>query len=204
MPRDVLKAAKDWPQLNFIVYHSGFRGFQPLRMREPQNPDPQYVPWISEIIKTLKEHPEIRNVYFELGSTFGQTSAYAPVVCMHMLGQMLQVPGGEDRILWGTDSIWGGSPQNQIERLRRFKIRDDLVEKYHYPQLTPAIKEKIFGLNAARLFHVDPKAVRKAIQTDHLTEMKSEYAEAPQPSNTQYGWVWKPERGKRPAPPIGG
>src|SRR5262249_2912757 len=130
MPRDLLKAAKDWPQLNFIVYHSGFRGFQPLRMREPANPDPPYVPWISAIINMLKEHPEVRNVYFELGSTFGQTSAYAPAVCMHMLGQMLQVPHGEDRILWGTDSIWGGSPQNQIERLRRFKIRDDLVEKY--------------------------------------------------------------------------
>ena len=26
-PLDLEKAAKDWPDLNFIVYHSGFRGF---------------------------------------------------------------------------------------------------------------------------------------------------------------------------------
>ena len=25
-PKDVLKAARDWPGLNFIIYHSGFRG----------------------------------------------------------------------------------------------------------------------------------------------------------------------------------
>ena len=36
---------------------------------------------------------------------------------MHMLGQMIQVAGA-DHILWGTDSIWNGSPQSQIERLR--------------------------------------------------------------------------------------
>jgi predicted TIM-barrel fold metal-dependent hydrolase len=202
-PSDLLKAAKDWPKLNFIVYHSGFRGFAALRANEPRNPDPQYIPWISDIIKMLKENPQVANVYFELGSTFGQTSAYAPEVCMHMLGQMLQVPKGEERILWGTDSIWGGSPQSQIERLRRFTIRDELAEKHGYPPLTPQVKERIFGLNAARLFSVDPKAVRKAIRSDQISRMKQEYADTLQPSNTQYGWVWKAERGKRPAPPIG-
>ena len=34
---------------------------------------------------------------------------------------MIQVAGA-DHILWGTDSIWGGSPQSQIERLRRLKM----------------------------------------------------------------------------------
>jgi len=202
-PRDLLKAAKDWPRLNFIVYHSGFRGFRPLRPNEPRERNPQEIPWISDLLRTCRTHPEVRNIYFELGSTFGQTSAYAPEVCMHMLGQMLQVPGGEDRILWGTDSIWGGSPQSQIERLRRLRIKDELVEKYGYPQLTDRIKEKILGLNAARLFGVDPSAVRKAIQGDRLAALKEEYRATPQPSNTQYGWVWLPERGKRPSPPIG-
>ena len=39
-----------------------------------------------------------------------------------MLGQMIQVAGA-DHILWGTDSIWGGSPQSQIDRLRRLKMK---------------------------------------------------------------------------------
>lgn len=202
-PRDLLKAARDWPKLNFIVYHSGFRGFQSLRRNEARGDDPQQIPWISDIIKICRENPEVKNVYFELGSTFGQTSAYAPEVCMHMLGQMLQVPNGEERILWGTDSIWGGSPQSQIVRLRRLKIKDELIEKYHYPQLTDAVKDKIFGLNAGRLFNVDVQAARKQIRADKVAALKQAYETKPQPSNTQYGWVWQRERGKGPSAPIG-
>ncbi len=202
MPRDVFKAAKDWPQLNFIIYHSGFRGFTPLALKEPKVDDPQYIPWISQIIKVCKDNPAVKNIYFELGSTFGMTSAYAPDVCMHMLGQMLQVPNGEDRILWGTDSIWGGSPQSQIERMRRFKIKDEFIEKYQYPQVTDKIKAKIFGLNAARLFNVDPKAARKALKTDKLAALREEYKTTFQPANTQYGWVW--EGAGKPHVPIGG
>ena len=92
---------------------------------------------------------------------------------MHMLGQMVQVAGA-DHILWGTDSIWNGSPQSQIERLRRFKISDDLIEKHGYAQLTPEVKNQIFGLNAARLLGVDVAAERKAIKTDKLSALRRE------------------------------
>jgi len=91
----------------------------PLRPNEPRGSDPHEIPWVSDIVRVCKENPDVQNIYFEPGSTFGQTSAYAPELWMHMLGQMLQVPHGEERILWGTDSIWGGSPQSQIVRLRR-------------------------------------------------------------------------------------
>ena len=96
---------------------------------------------------------------------------------MHFLGQVLNLPGGEDRIIWGTDSIWDGSPQSQIERLRRFQISDEVAEKYGYKKLTPEIKAKIFGLNAARLYKIDVKAKRKAIQGDKITQMREEYRE---------------------------
>ena len=86
-------------------------------------------------------------------------------MAMHMLGQMIQVAGA-DHILWGTDSIWNGSPQSQIERMRRFKIADDLIEKHKYPQVTAEVKDQILGLNAARLLGVDPAAARKAIKGD--------------------------------------
>lgn len=206
-PFDLEKAAKDWPDLNFIVYHSGFRGFGPLasgkgeKVPSPKTDDPQEIPWISDILRILKRNPQIKNTYFELGSTFGQTSLYAPETCMHMLGQMIQVAGA-DHILWGTDSIWGGSPQSQIERLRRLKIKDQLIEKYRYPQLTDEIKNQIFGLNAARVFGVDPKAKREAIKSDRLTQLREEYRRNPQPSNTQYGWVWVDDGGE-PTVPVG-
>src|SRR5438132_10125726 len=173
-PLDLEKAAKDWPDLNFIVYHSGFRGFGFAaqgtgdKVVDPKSDDPREIPWISDIFRILRRNPQIKNIYFELGSTFHQTSMRDPVMCLHMLGQMLQTAGPE-RILWGTDSIWGGSPQGQIDRLRRLKMKPELTEKYNYPDLTDDIKNQIFGLNAAKLFGIDPKAKRQAIKKDKLT-----------------------------------
>lgn len=193
-PKDLEKAAKDWPDLNFIVYHSGYRGGFWVgsgtgdKVVDPASNDPQEIPWISDIFRILKKNPAIKNIYFELGSTFAQLSTN-PERCCHMLGQMIQTAGA-DHILWGTDSIWNGSPQSQIVRLRRLTMPEKLMEKYKYPALTDAVKDQILGLNAARLFGIDVKEARKAIKTDKLTHLREEYRRDPSPSNTQYGWVW--------------
>jgi hypothetical protein len=195
-PKDVEKVAKDFPDLNFIIYHSGWHPTATSRRLETNANDPQYIPWCSELIEIVKRN-NLKNVYFELGSTWNGTSSFGRgEVAMHLLGQILNLPDGEERIIWGTDSIWGGSPQSQIERLRRFQIRDEIAEKYGYKKLTPEIKAKIFGLNAARLYNIDVKAKRKAIETDKIAELKQEYQQNPTPSNTQYGWVWR-SRGQR-------
>ncbi|HXG09765.1 MAG TPA: amidohydrolase family protein [Gemmataceae bacterium] len=206
-PHDLEKAAKDWPDLNFIVYHSGFRGFGLAargtgdRIEDPKKDDPQEIPWISDILRILKRNPQIKNIYFELGSTFQQISARSPEMALHMLGQMIQVAGA-DHVLWGTDSIWGGSPQSQIVRLRRLKMKPELMEKYGYPELTDAIKDQILGLNAAKLFGIDPKAKRQAIKADRLSQIREEYRHDPSPSNTQYGWVWVDDS-REPTVPVG-
>lgn len=205
-PLDLEKAGRDWPDLNFIVYHSAYRGagFAAMgtgeRVRDPQKDDPQEIPWISDIFRILRRNPKTRNIYFELGSTFQQLSMSNPTRCLHMLGQMIQVAGA-DHILWGTDCIWGGSPQSQIERLRRLKMTDELMEKFKYAQLTDEVKNQILGLNAARLFNVDVKAQRNAIKSDKLTMIREEYRRDPLPANTQYGWVWKGPG--RPTTPVG-
>ncbi len=120
---------------------------------------------------------------------------------MHLLGQMLQV-AGPDRILWGTDSIWNGSPQKQIVLLRKLKMTDELREKYKYPELTDEIRDQIFGQSAAKLFGIDVKAKRQAIKADKLTRLREEYRHHPSPSNTQYGWVWVDD-GNEPTVPVG-
>jgi len=207
-PFDLEKAAKDWPDLNFIVYHSGYRGVSWTgsgtgeKVLPPKNPDAQEIPWISDIFRILKKNPNIKNIYFELGSTFQQLSSSAPEKCLHMLGQMLQTAGA-DRILWGTDSIWNGSPQSQIERMRRLKMDDKLMKKYGYSELTAEIKNKILGLNAAKLFGINVEDARKAIKTDKLTMLKEEYRKNPEPSNTQFGWVWTGDV-KDATTPVGG
>jgi hypothetical protein len=113
---------------------------------------------------------------------------------------MLQTAGA-DRVLWGTDSIWGGSPQGQIVRLRKLTMKEELIKKYKYPELTDEVKGKVFGRNAARLFGVDPAEKRKAIKADKLTSLREEYRRDPAPSNTQYGWVWVGEG--EPSAPVG-
>jgi hypothetical protein len=108
---------------------------------------------------------------------------------MHMLGQMIATAGA-DHVLWGTDSIWYGSPQWQIEAMRRFEIPAELIDKHGYAPLTRAVKERIFGLNAAQVFGVDVAARRNELPADYLSRIKMAYVEeGAQPSNTFYGWV---------------
>ena len=181
-PRDLIKAAKDFPDIDFLVYHSGLLSVSALKPTGD-------VPWTSELCQVKKKEPAIRNIYMELGSTFGQLVTTHPAACAHLLGQLVDAFGA-DHVLWGTDSIWYGTPQWQIEAFRRFEIPDALIEKHKYGALTRPVKEQIFGLNAARLFGVDVDARRNEIPTDYLSQIKMAYLdEGPTPSHRFYGWV---------------
>jgi len=157
-PQDIPKAATDWPDLNFMMYHACFRpGFWSLnaltdvnsgRMRDGV-PD---ILWCTEFAVDCAKFP---NVYAELGTTFASTVITFPTVCAHILGQFMKY-FGEDRILFGSDSPWYGSPQWQIEALWRFEIPDELRRKYGYPKLTNEAKRKILGLTSAELYKLKP------------------------------------------------
>jgi hypothetical protein len=104
---------------------------------------------------------------------------------------------GADHVLWGTDSVWYGSPQWQIEAMRRLEIPEDMQKKYGFAPLggaDSAVKQLIFGTNAARLYGLRLKAAEAspmpAYSEDRLAQLKSEYAiAAPEPSNLRYGYV---------------
>ncbi|HWW53974.1 MAG TPA: hypothetical protein VNY84_09400, partial [Acidimicrobiales bacterium] len=49
-------------------------------------------------------------------------------------------------------------------------------QRFGYPALTQTIKDKVFGLNAAKLFGVDPTATRCALTSDPLTSNQPEFA----------------------------
>lgn len=185
-PRDLIKAAKDFSDLNFLVYHSGFRGTSSI---EEEFIKTGQIPWTSEFCRMKKAEPGIRNIHMELGSTFGQLVTTHPALCAHLLGQIIE-SFGIDHVLWGTDSIWYGTPQWQIEAFRRFQIPDQLIEKHGYTSLSREVKEKIFGLNAARLFGVDVTAKRNEVPKDYLGRMRMSYLEEGlEPSHRLYGWV---------------
>ena len=78
---------------------------------------------------------------------------------LHHREQSLLVADGEDIVLWGTDSIWYGSPQQQIHAFRAFQITPEFQDRFGYPALTDALKSKILGLNAATLYGIDPGVV---------------------------------------------
>ena len=178
--RDLIKAATDFPDLDFLAYHAGL-----LRVSTDGSAE---VPWTSEFCR-MKKTANLRNVYMELGSTFGQLVTTNPIACAHLLGQVIDAFGA-DHVLWGTDSIWYGTPQWQIDAFRRFEIPPPLVERHGYAPLTRNVKEQIFGLNAARLFGVDVSAKRNEIPNDYLTRMKMAYLDGgPIPSHRWYGWV---------------
>jgi predicted TIM-barrel fold metal-dependent hydrolase len=181
-PRDMIKAARDFPDIDLLVYHAGLLG---VSAAQPSGE----VPWTSEFCRMKRKEPGLKNIYMELGSTFGQLVTTSPAACAHLLGQVIEAFGA-DHVLWGTDSIWYGTPQWQIEAFRRFEIPEALVEKHGYAPLTRSVKEQIFGLNAARVFGVDVNAKRNEIPRDYLTRMKMAYLEdGAAPSHRWYGWV---------------
>ena len=187
-PRDVAKAARDFPDLNFIVYHSGFKDVREARAVD-LNQRPARIDWVTDLCEIRQRNPALTNIYAELGSTFGITAITAPQLCAHILGMLIQHLG-TDHVLWGTDSIWWGSPQWQIEAFRRLTMPESLMKTFGYQPLTAPVKAQILGLNAAAVYGIDPAAMVTPIPNDFVSKLKAAYREdGPQPSLTQYGWV---------------
>jgi len=189
-PKDIRKAAADFPDLNFIIYHSGFRALaNASEINVKRWKESNRIDWVTDLCEMRKANPKLTNVYMELGSTFGHAVIVHPLLCGHILGQVLNA-FGEDHVLWGTDSIWWGSPQWQIEALRRFEMPQELIDKFGYKPLTRQVKDKIFGLNAARVYGIDVAQQRKAIPKDYLSRLKAAYRHHGEaPSLAAYGWV---------------
>ncbi|HUR37888.1 MAG TPA: amidohydrolase family protein [Planctomycetota bacterium] len=183
LPIDVGPVAKLFPDVSFIIYHSGF---DPNVVEGPYDPA-KAERGVNCLIKSLEDHgiKPNSNVYAELGSTWWVLMR-KPEQAAHVLGKLLKHVG-EDRVVWGTDSIWYGSPQPQIEAFRAFEISEELREKHGYPALTKELKAKIFGLNAAVPYKVDPKALRQELPRDEVEKLKQAYLENPQRTYATYG-----------------
>ena len=153
-----------------MVYHSGY---------DPAVTEGAYAPngqGVDRLIRACLDHGigPTGNVYAELGSTWRNVMT-DPLEAQHVIGKLLKYLG-PDRILWGTDSIWYGSPQDQITAFRALTISEQLQTQEGYPALTDEIKAKILGLNAAALYGIDPAATRCAIDEDDLASLKRQAA----------------------------
>ncbi len=191
-PQDVERAALENPDITFVIYHSALKhGPTEPAFEEPGFFDPTTgdFAWHNILMDIKRRNPEIDNVYCELGSAFGTLAIAHPVMCMHLMGKNIQHYGAE-RVLWGTDCIWWGSPQWCIDAFRRFQISDEICEQFGYAKITETDKARILGLNAARLYGIDPKQARQAFRTDTISRMQSGYRDRGiQPDNAAHGWV---------------
>jgi predicted TIM-barrel fold metal-dependent hydrolase len=182
-PDDLVKVATDWPQFNFIIYHSCIRpsfwvlqaledienqpgSMPPTRLMDSHGHSVPNIRWSTQFAQIAggryqagaepsstspsSDH-RLRNVYAELGTTMASMIVTFPTVWSHLIGQLLYYMG-PDNIVFGSDSLWYGGPQWQIEALWRFQIPEQIREEWNYPPLTPAAKRKILGLNSARLY----------------------------------------------------
>jgi uncharacterized protein len=179
---DVGRAARLFPDMNFIVYHSGFE----TDHREGPY-DPQAERGIDVLIRSLQDNDigPNGNVYAELGSTW-RFAMRDPTTAAHLLGKLLRHVG-EDNLLWGTDSVWYGSPQDQIQAFRAFQIAPELIEAHGYAELTPGLKAKVLGLNGARVYDVDVPERRQRTEADPIGQRKADYREHVDPTFETYG-----------------
>jgi hypothetical protein len=186
---DLPKAAKDWPQISFVIYHAALRAFL-------ENPDAElaqfeqngYIRWVSDLAE-IPQRYGVSNVYADLGTCFAISAVTNPRFCAAMMGTLIKGLGA-DHVFWGTDSVWYGSPQWQIEALRRLEIPEDMRRKHGFAPLGPAdgaVKNAILGGNGARHYKVERHT---ALESDGIGRMRTAYLRDGQDrSLAAYGYV---------------
>jgi hypothetical protein len=167
-PVDIGPAATAYPDVRFVVYHSGYES------GNTEGPYDENGRGVDRLVRTLADAGVAPggNVYAELGSTWFNVMR-DPEQAAHTLGKLL-VAVGPDNVLWGTDSIWYGSPQAQIEAFRAFEITPEYQEQFGYPALTDDVKRRILGANSAALYGVDPVTTRCDFTPEELGQARTE------------------------------
>jgi predicted TIM-barrel fold metal-dependent hydrolase len=182
-PRDVGPTAKAYPGANFIIYHSGIcsgmsnasgnsvcdRSF----IEGPYNESETDPKGVNAFIRSLKDagvEPN-SNVYAEVGSAIDQVMTN-PTSSQHFFGKLMKHVG-VDRVVWGTDCLaTRPSPQQYIEWFRTLEISEQMQTEFGYPPLDAGQKAKIFGLNAAKVYGIDPEAKRCEVNSCQTAQLR--------------------------------
>jgi uncharacterized protein len=190
---DLGKAARDWPQLNFIIYHAAYRTIpQPTEAEVVRFEREGRLDWVSDLADIPARYG-VSNIYADTAASFAFTVLTHPRLAAAMIGILVKGLGA-DHVMWGTDSVWYGSPQWQIEAFRRLQMPEDLQRRFGFADFGGAdsdLRRGILGLNSARLYGLNPADYSsQTVQADHLENMVSRYrAAGGGPSNQTYGYA---------------
>ncbi len=175
-----------------MIYHSGYRhlGGPPADGTNEWEQKGR-LSWLSDLAE-IPEKYGVTNVYGDLGAIFAWTVIAQPVLAAAMMGTLIKGLGS-DHIIWGTDSVWTGSPQWQIEAMRRLEIPEDMQKQHGFAPLGIAdgsVKNAILGENGLRIFGYNKKA--ELGRPDRFAEMKEAYERSgPSRTNMRYGYMHK-------------
>jgi predicted TIM-barrel fold metal-dependent hydrolase len=221
-PADIGPAASQSPKVTFIVYHSGYDIGDTQGQYPTENLVTMQGRGVDSLIKSLiasnwdaSRFPDrnVPNVYAELGSVWSNVMADQRQAA-HLLGKLITHVGPR-RVIWGTDSLWYGSPQPYIARFREFprnneSLAKDILAGYGLAHGLEGdvdnpgqaatgprtLRNAILGRNAAVPYGIDPDATVGTIHCDKLQRTKEDYLiapgtaqeAAPMRSNTMYGY----------------
>jgi predicted TIM-barrel fold metal-dependent hydrolase len=130
-PLDIQGAARDFPDLKFLIHHLA-------------------LPYFDEVVNIAARFP---NVYLPLSGTFAHYLV-GPRRVMEQLGRLL-LEVGVDKLLWGSEAALAGGPRPYLDAIATMRMPESLMEDYGYPEFTDEDKRKILGLNFAKLMNVD-------------------------------------------------
>lgn len=180
---DIGRVARRFPDVNFLIYHSGY---------DRDTVETEFSPGagkngIDSLVQSVLDNDVApnSNVYAELGSTW-RMLMQKPDEAAHALGKLFRYIG-KDNVLWGTDSIWYGSPQDQIQAFRTFQISEEFRERFNYPAMTAQLRARVFGLNALKPYALDLDEVMAGNATDQVADFQDNYRNHPNPHFQTYG-----------------
>jgi predicted TIM-barrel fold metal-dependent hydrolase len=144
-PGDLQKAARDFPDLNFLIHHLAD-------------------PFVDEAINIAGRFP---NVYL-VGSGVFNLSVFQPRKVQTWIGRLLYEVG-VDKVIWGSEVPLQGNPRPYLKDFMRLQVPEDLQEGWGYPEVTKEDKRKILGLNFARLLGIDLAAEQRKLYGSETT-----------------------------------
>lgn len=179
---DIGEVAARYPDVNFLIYHAGY---VPGAKEGPY--DAERSDAVDALIRTVVEHVlgPGSNVYAELGTTWRMLMR-DPEEAAHCLGKLVKYLG-EDNVLYGSDYVWYGSPQDQIQAFRALQISTEFQDRYGCAAMTPALRAKILGLNGAGVYGIGLDEIHERASRDHIAVARENYRNDPQPHFLTHG-----------------
>ena len=179
---DIGAIAARYPDVNFLIYHAGY---VPESAEGPY--DPERGDGVDALIRSVLEHGLGlgSNVYAELGTTWRMLMR-DPTEAAHCVGKLVKYLG-EDNVLYGSDCVWYGSPQDQIQAFRALQISAEFQERYGYAAMTPTLRAKILGLNGARVYGIELDEILERASRDKVAVARENYRNDPSPHFLTYG-----------------